>query len=103
MALPFKHASMVLLATGALAQFVPAPTDLITKEGYAGINVRYKEVPTGICEMDPDVKSYSGYADVAENQHIFWCVCMWWAPSYRDLLVTGGSSSRAIKTLPMRL
>jgi hypothetical protein len=54
------------------AQFVPAPTDLITKEGYAGINVRYKEVPTGICELDPNVKSYSGYADVDENQHIFW-------------------------------
>ncbi|KAK6218190.1 holocytochrome c synthase [Pestalotiopsis sp. IQ-011] len=56
----------------ATAQFVPAPTDLITKEGYAGINVRYKEVPTGICELDPNVKSYSGYADVDENQHIFW-------------------------------
>jgi hypothetical protein len=54
------------------AQFVPAPTDLITKEGYAGINVRYKEVPTGICELDPTVKSFSGYADVDDNQHIFW-------------------------------
>lgn len=28
-------------------------------------------MPTGICELNPDVKSYSGYADVAENQHIF--------------------------------
>ncbi|KAI8935502.1 hypothetical protein NX059_008072 [Plenodomus lindquistii] len=61
-----------LLAAGAVAQFVPAPTDLITKEGYAGINVRYKEVPAGICELNPEVKSYSGYADVDENQHIFW-------------------------------
>lgn len=59
-------------AIGLNAQFVPAPTDLITKEGYAGINVRYKEVPTGICELDPTVKSFSGYADVDENQHIFW-------------------------------
>jgi carboxypeptidase C (cathepsin A) len=33
--------------------------------------VRYMEVPTGICELDPNVKSYSGYADVSENQHIF--------------------------------
>jgi hypothetical protein len=67
-----KRSAAVLLATGTAAQFVPAPTDLITKEGYAGINVRYKEVPTGICELDPDVKSYSGYADVDEDQHIFW-------------------------------
>jgi hypothetical protein len=56
----------------ATSQFVPAPTDLISKEGHAGVNVRYKQVPAGICELNPDVKSYSGYADVEENQHIFW-------------------------------
>ena len=67
-----KLVTAPLLAAGALAQFVPAPTDLITKEGYANISVRYKEVPAGICELDPSVKSYSGYADVAEDQHIFW-------------------------------
>jgi carboxypeptidase D len=53
------------------AQFVPAPTDLQNTTGYMGIPVRYKEVPTGICELDPNVKSYSGYVDVAENEHIF--------------------------------
>jgi hypothetical protein len=62
----------LLAAAGTVAQFVLAPTDLITKEGYANISVRYKEVPAGICELDPNVKSYSGYADVAEDQHIFW-------------------------------
>jgi carboxypeptidase C (cathepsin A) len=62
----------LLAASTALAQFVPAPTDLTTKEGYAGINVRYKQVPEGICELDPNVKSYSGYADVADDQHVFW-------------------------------
>lgn len=67
-----KLSTVPLLAASALAQFVPAPTDLITKEGYAGINVRYKEVPAGICELNPNVKSYSGYADVDDNQHIFW-------------------------------
>lgn len=61
-----------LLLAGTTAQFVHAPTDLITKEGYAGINVRYKEVPCGICELDPNVKSYSGYADVGKDEHIFW-------------------------------
>jgi hypothetical protein len=60
------------LAAIVVAQFVPAPTDLITEKGYAGINVRYKQVPNGVCELDPSVKSFSGYADVAENQHIFW-------------------------------
>ncbi|KAI9654355.1 MAG: hypothetical protein M1821_006671 [Bathelium mastoideum] len=54
------------------SQFVPQPSDLITKQGYAGVNVRYKEVPTGICELNPSVKSFTGYADVEENQHIFW-------------------------------
>lgn len=64
--------ALLLLAELAVAQFVPAPTNLTTKAGYAGVNVRYKEVPNGICELDPNVKSYSGYADVSENEHIFW-------------------------------
>ena len=71
----YSGASVVaaaLLLSSASAQFVQAPTDLITKEGHAGINVRYKEVPAGICEQDPSVKSYSGYADVGEHEHIFW-------------------------------
>lgn len=54
-----------------LAQFIPAPTDLISTQGYANLTVRYKQVPTGICELDPNVKSYSGYVDIAPDQHIF--------------------------------
>lgn len=54
-----------------LAQFVPAPTDLTTKKGYYDLTVRYKQVPEGICELTPDTKSFSGYVDVAEDQHIF--------------------------------
>jgi hypothetical protein len=68
---PSKLIALSLSVAGAIAQFVPAPTDLITKKGYAGIDVRYKEVPSGICELDPNVKSYSGYADVEDDQHIF--------------------------------
>ncbi|KAK4948158.1 hypothetical protein LTR10_013213 [Elasticomyces elasticus] len=66
--------ALLLACSGeqAFSQFVTAPTNLTTKKGYADINVRYKEVPTGICELDPNVKSYSGYADVAPGQHIFW-------------------------------
>ena len=52
-------AAAVLLPT-AVAQFVPAPTDLISRIGYAGYNVRYKEVPSGICETTEGVKSYTG-------------------------------------------
>ena len=61
-----------LLST-ALAQFVAQPpaSAFTHATGYANVPVRYKEVPTGICELDPNVKSYSGYADVSENQHIF--------------------------------
>ncbi|KAF2663403.1 alpha/beta-hydrolase [Microthyrium microscopicum] len=63
--------SAVSLLSLTAAQFVPAPTDLLTKVGYANVTIRYKEVPAGICELDPNVKSYSGYADIAANQSIF--------------------------------
>ncbi|EHL01915.1 putative Carboxypeptidase S1 like protein B [Glarea lozoyensis 74030] len=63
--------SLLSVLSVAAAQFVSPPTDLINKTGFAGINVRYKEVPTGICELDPNLKSYSGYADVEDDQHIF--------------------------------
>ena len=56
----------------ALAQFVAPPTTLKEVMGHAGVSVRYKEVPAGICEQDPDVKSFSGYADVGLDEHIFW-------------------------------
>jgi carboxypeptidase C (cathepsin A) len=56
----------------ALAQFVEPPKDLKSAKGYANVTVRYKQVPVGVCELDPKVKSFSGYADVAEDQHIFW-------------------------------
>ena len=61
----------VVYAGLALSQCVTPPTDLTTKLGYAGQQVRFKEVPTGICELDPKVKSYSGYVDVGENEHLF--------------------------------
>jgi hypothetical protein len=64
--------SLLLGAIPAIwAQFVAPPTDLVATKGYLDIPVRYKQVPTGICETDPTVKSYSGYVDVAENEHIF--------------------------------
>ena len=65
---------LFLLCIGAVlswAQFVPFPSDLTTTTGYAGYKVRWKEVPAGICELDPNVKSYSGYVDVAPDKHIF--------------------------------
>jgi carboxypeptidase C (cathepsin A) len=65
-------ATALALCPVALSQFVTPPQDLKSAQGYADITVRYKKVPAGICELDPNVKSYSGYADVAEDQHIFW-------------------------------
>lgn len=41
-------------AAGAYGQFVEAPLGFTTTKGYAGYNVRWKEVPTGpdgICEL----------------------------------------------------
>lgn len=66
----------VLLASSLVqcgfSQWVKAPTDLIPTMGYYNMPVRYKEVPAGTCELTPGVKSYSGYVDLAEDQHIFW-------------------------------
>ncbi|KAK1083949.1 hypothetical protein LTR33_002953 [Friedmanniomyces endolithicus] len=62
-------AAASLLAV-AFAQFIPAPTDLKTAHGN-GYQVRWKEVPSGICETVPGVKSYSGYVDVESQQHLF--------------------------------
>ncbi len=58
-------------AHNAAAQFLPEPTGFTKVVGHADIPVRYKQVPPGICELDSHVQSFSGYADVAENQHIF--------------------------------
>lgn len=59
------------LGGSAIAQFVSAPKGFTNVTGHADIPVRYKQVPTGICEQNPKVKSFSGYADVAEDQHSF--------------------------------
>lgn len=59
------------LPSSTHAQFVRPPTDLISKAGAAGVSIRYKVVPTGICETRPNVTSYSGYVDVAPDQHIY--------------------------------
>ncbi|SJX64200.1 probable carboxypeptidase 2 [Sporisorium reilianum f. sp. reilianum] len=60
-----------MLFTRVPAQFVQPPTDLKTATGYLDIPVRYKEVPTGTCETDANVKSFSGYVDVEDDEHIF--------------------------------
>lgn len=55
----------------AAAQFVTPPTNLTKSTGFLDLTVRWKEVPYGTCELAPGVKSYSGYVDVAPNQHLF--------------------------------
>lgn len=62
----------VLYPSLALSQFVPAPTDLSATTGHYDLPVRYKEVPEGICELTPGVKSFSGYVDVEPQQSVFW-------------------------------
>ncbi|KAK4954745.1 hypothetical protein LTR28_006195 [Elasticomyces elasticus] len=62
---------VVALAPATVAQFVEAPTNRMHTVGYAGVPVRYKKVISGIWETDSNVKSFSGYADVVENDHIF--------------------------------
>lgn len=61
----FPLFSVVLtLSLAVSAQFVSPPTNLRNKTGYAGIQIRYKNVPKGICELDPNVRSIAGkYVD----------------------------------------
>ena len=69
-----QRVSLLLSCLSALTQcqFIPAPTDLTETTGYLDLPVRYKQVPDGICETTPGVKSFSGYVDIEEEQHIFW-------------------------------
>ncbi|KAK5111817.1 hypothetical protein LTR62_004737 [Meristemomyces frigidus] len=69
---PSTLASLAASAVYSTAQFVPAPSDLTATTGFLDIPVRYKQVPEGICELTPGVKSYSGYVDIEEQEHIFW-------------------------------
>lgn len=64
-------AALILLPLAA-SQFVSVPTNLTETEGYYNQTVRYKEVPDGICELTPGVKSYSGYVDVTSEESVFW-------------------------------
>jgi carboxypeptidase C (cathepsin A) len=68
------HTTLILVSCFWIlnAQFVNPPTDLVEIKGAAEISIRYKQVPSEICALDSNVASYSGYADVAPDQHIFW-------------------------------
>lgn len=68
---PSTHCIFPLFLGSALAQFVAQPSDLRTVTGAGGIPVRFKEVPSGTCETNPNVKSFAGYADVSPTQHMF--------------------------------
>lgn len=60
-----------ILLPSTFSQFVSAPANLTAVTGNYDIPVRYKLVPDGTCELTAGVKSYSGYVDVAEDQHVF--------------------------------
>ena len=45
--------------------------DWIHAPGFANASVRYREVPDGICETRPGVKSFTGYVDISETHHMF--------------------------------
>lgn len=60
----------LLLPLSALAQFVTPPSGLQEALGAAGVPVRYKVVPSGICESRPNVTSYAVYSDIADDKHM---------------------------------
>ena len=64
--------SPLLAAKPAFSQFLSPPTDLTNAfSSPVAYQVRYKQVPPGICEQRDDIKSISGYVDVSADEHIF--------------------------------
>lgn len=66
-------ASFLVFGASALREKTVSfhPHGFTSRPGYANTTVRFKSVPTGICETNPHVKSYSGYIDTVENEHLF--------------------------------
>ena len=63
---------LLLAIRPAFSQLLSPPLDLTsTLFGPRAYQVRFKEVPPGICEQRDDIKSFSGYVDVSSDEHIF--------------------------------
>ena len=58
--------SLSIAVRPAFSQFLSPPTNLTSAN-----QVRYKEVPPGICEQRDDIRSISGYVDVSADEHVF--------------------------------
>ncbi|OBR11257.1 Carboxypeptidase S1 [Colletotrichum higginsianum IMI 349063] len=67
----FSYLAAAFLAPFISGQFVAQPADLKTVKGPAGVTVRFKQVPNGICETNDKVKSFAGYVDVSPTQHMY--------------------------------
>ena len=64
-----KAVALLCFAVTTNAQLPAKVNDLTTIVGVNGTSVRYKL--NELCETTPDVKSYSGYIDIAEDKHLF--------------------------------
>lgn len=47
------------------------PPSFLQGRGFGNATLRYLEVPPKVCELHPGVKSYSGYVDISEHEHMF--------------------------------
>ena len=79
---PFPEQSHTIKRQDASIPFLPAEiTDYKTITTPRNVTIRYKEPgKSGVCETTPDVNSYSGYIDIAEDVHVFF----WFFESRRD-------------------
>lgn len=81
-------------------QLPAEPQNVTTITSPTGVTIRYKEPgEDGVCETTPGVKSYSGYVDLAPNEHTFF----WFFESRRDpkndpitLWLNGGPGSDSL-------
>lgn len=69
----FQPKSALTKRQDAAIPFLPKEiTDYKTIITPRGVTIRYKEPgKSGVCKTTPDVNSYSGYIDLAEDVHVF--------------------------------
>lgn len=63
---------LILSIEPAFSQWLSPPTNLKSAATHPLTSqVRYKDVPPGICEQGNNIRSISGYVDVSADEHIF--------------------------------
>lgn len=63
--------STLVMSVPTSSYGVNQPSNITKIQGYGDLRLRYREVPSWVCEMTPGVKSYAGYVDISDDVHMF--------------------------------